>query len=126
MKKIKLTKGYTAIIDDEDFERIGKHKWCASIGSNGGKVYAVRYLKKFERDPKHPHVKKGYMHYEVLGLKPSDLEEGQVIDHVNCNSLDCRKLIKGIIQLEVVTHLVNMERSKNWKKKKKHYEEPSL
>src|SRR4051794_4203372 len=30
-KTIPLTKGYEAIVDDEDYERVSQYKWCASV-----------------------------------------------------------------------------------------------
>ena len=46
MREIPLTKGYTAVVDDEDYERVSRRKWCASVthrkdGSIKG-VYAQR------------------------------------------------------------------------------------
>ena len=29
MKEIRLTKGYVALVDDKDFERVNQFKWCA-------------------------------------------------------------------------------------------------
>ena len=44
MKEIPLTKGYVALVDDEDYDRIGAYSWCASVEvqSDGHRqVYAV-------------------------------------------------------------------------------------
>lgn len=67
MKKIAVGNGQEAIVDDEDFERLSKFKWC-SMGTRG-KPYAVRTT---------------YMHKEVLGTH-------ETVDHINGNSLDNRK-----------------------------------
>lgn len=40
MKKIKLTKGYSAQVDDGDFDFLSKFNWHATVYSTG--VYAVR------------------------------------------------------------------------------------
>jgi len=29
MKKIPLTKGFVALVDDEDYARVSQYKWCA-------------------------------------------------------------------------------------------------
>lgn len=71
MKLIPLTQGQFAKVDDEDFERLSKFKWCSSKKNSGH--YAVRHIVV-------------YMHREVMGSPV-----GMVIDHKNHDSLDCQK-----------------------------------
>lgn len=70
MKKIKLTKGKIALVDDEDFEFLSQWKWHAT--SHG-------YAKKssFPRQ---------YMH-AIVNNTPT----GKITDHINRNTLDNRK-----------------------------------
>lgn len=72
MKLIKLSQGKQAIVDDEDFEGLNKCGWYANkIDKN---YYAVRsYGGKL-------------MHRIIIKAK-----KGEIIDHINCNSLDNRK-----------------------------------
>jgi hypothetical protein len=77
MKKIKLTKGKTAIIDDEDYPEISKYKWYTKEG-HGSIFYAVR-------TPSSNGQKKIFMHRQILNF-PNTL-----IDHINRNGLDNRK-----------------------------------
>lgn len=88
MKKIKLTQGKVALVDDEDFEELNKHKWFIySIG------YAARYIRinKTKR-------KMISMHRIIMG-RPAGME----VDHINHNILDNRKK-----NLRIVTHGQNM------------------
>ena len=70
MKKIPLTKGKFAIVDDEDFESINKYKWYVS--SHG---YAMTTT-----------VPCKYMH-RLINKTPV----GSLTDHINRNTLDNRK-----------------------------------
>jgi len=63
MQEIPLTKGYFAIIDDEDFEEISKYKWHAHLGRDG-KPYAdsrragrmTRFLMKAKKAERVDHI----------------------------------------------------------------------
>lgn len=69
MKKIKLTQGKYAIVDDADFDNLNKVKWF--FDGN----YAAR------KSPK-----KVYMH-RLINNTPKDMET----DHINRNKLDNRR-----------------------------------
>jgi hypothetical protein len=75
MKEIKLTQGKVAMVDDEDFERINAHKWCAV--DFAGKFYAGRS----------ENGKSAYMHREVLGTVPTGIE----VDHIDGDGLNCQR-----------------------------------
>lgn len=68
MKEIKLTKNMIALVDDEDFERTNKLKWCATI--NGKKIYAINNF-----------AKRKYMHHFIYGEKI-------LLDHIDGNGLN--------------------------------------
>jgi hypothetical protein len=76
MKKIPLTQGLFAIVDDEDFERLSKFKWHATINPSTGKFQARRRNKS-------QHV---YMQCEIVSRTI-----GKQIDHRNGDSLDNQK-----------------------------------
>ena len=71
MKRIPLTQGKFALVDDEDFEELNKHKWCYSIGYAQRRISKTRLL---------------LMHRVILWA-----EKGQMVDHINMNGLDNRK-----------------------------------
>lgn len=77
MKIIELSRGKQVLVDDEDFEKINKHKWYAH--SSGGRWYAVRTIWG-------KHRRMIYMHREVL-----DTPKHCHTDHINGNSIDNRK-----------------------------------
>lgn len=77
MKEIKLTQGKVALIDDEDFELLSKHRWHVKI--SGTNLYVATNLYK----PRHVTLR---MHILIMGKKT-----GLEIDHVNHNGLDNRR-----------------------------------
>jgi hypothetical protein len=92
MKKIKLTKGKTTIIDDEDLEKVMKYTWYFQ-----GNGYAVR-------DQRHNGCRMMLLHRYIM-----DAPKGVVVDHINGNTLDNRK-----INLRTCTHSQN-----SWNAKKR-------
>ena len=81
MRKIKLTQGQVALVDDEDYQRINQFKWFAQYCPTTGCYVAARSIRK-------PNGKRTvqYMHRVIINV-PKDLWT----DHENHNSLDNRK-----------------------------------
>jgi len=79
MKKIPLTKGKFAIVDDEDYDRLMKYKWHESNG------YAIRVIKRKPR--KNGKKSKSFLMHRVI----MKARRGQFIDHKNIDKLDNRK-----------------------------------
>jgi hypothetical protein len=78
MKGIKLTQGYTVLVDDADYEEISRYKWCVLVTSNT--QYAMRGSKE------NGHHKTILMHRQILKA-PKNME----VDHINGNGLDNRR-----------------------------------
>lgn len=100
MKKIPLTQGQVALVDDDDYERLNKHKWCALWKPSTKSFYAVR-----SKCGKKGRKRAIYMHREILHAQP-----GQQCDHRDHNTLDDRK-----VNLRLCTHVEN---HRNRKKRK--------
>lgn len=84
MKKIKLTKGYEATVDDEDFEFLLKFKWQYVHGYATTAVYIEgSYHKVLCPKGKYKGIP---MHRMVLSVK-----DNLQVDHINMNGLDNRK-----------------------------------
>lgn len=75
MKRIPLTKGYEALVDDADYETLLRHRWSATV-SKPGYVYAVTRIEG----------KSVRMHRLLMGAGARE-----VVDHVNHNTLDNRR-----------------------------------
>jgi hypothetical protein len=74
MKEIQLvTKGFTALVDDEDYERAAKHHW--RLQRNGRNLYVNARINR----------KTITLHRFLLSTSSAH------IDHRNGNGLDCRK-----------------------------------
>ena len=98
MKLILLTQNKFTIVDDEDFEELNKHKWCASKTSknNHGGYYAAKKIDKY------PHQKALFMHRKI-----TNCPEGLQVDHINHNTLDNRRC-----NLRICTHAENQHNRK--------------
>lgn len=77
MREIPLTKGYTAVVDDADFDWLSQWSWS----------YATGYAVRGERTGGRQRLVK--MHREILGL-PRDFD-GREGDHKNGNRADNRR-----------------------------------
>jgi len=94
-KRIKLTQGKYALVDEEDFERINKYKWLCS--NDRGKQYA----KKAEKARRSEKSKTGFssnviqMANVILGL-----QRGIIVDHINGDGLDNRKKNLRIVTVQ--------------------------
>jgi len=79
VKEIELTRGYVALVDDQDYERVIRFNWYAHVDKQH--VYAARSL-PWAGGKRRPE----YLHRFILGA-PSDIH----VDHRNRNTLDCRR-----------------------------------
>lgn len=77
MKLLSLTRGLSAQIDDEDFERCSAIAWYAMPNSTNTGFYAVAKINGKQTT---------YLHRFLL-----DAPKGISVDHINNDSLDCRK-----------------------------------
>jgi len=82
MKKIPLTKGFVALVDDEDYARVSQYKWCALTRNNYDTVYAVRAVRIGGK------CKTIMLHRLILNLPRSRKPE---VDHKDNNGLNNQK-----------------------------------
>jgi hypothetical protein len=88
MREISLTKGYVALVDDCDYERVSQFKWRAHVRRKT--VYAVRGVGRTMQQ----------LHRFILNLEPCDKCK---VDHRDRNGLNnCRG------NLRVCTHGENL------------------
>jgi hypothetical protein len=91
MRKIPLSKGMHATVDDEDFLLLDKHRWYYHHSG-----YAVRHAKKKDSlECTHVH-----MHRVILGLVGQGLR---------CDHIDGDRLNNARNNLRVATHRQNMQ-----------------
>ncbi len=82
MKQIPLTKGFVALVDDEDYEFLAQINWC---WTKGGYALAVGNSAKFKRlFPNYEFKTRCVLMHRLLMRAPEDLE----VDHENRNGLD--------------------------------------
>lgn len=91
MKKISLTQGKFAIVDDLDFEWLSNFKW--RLAKSGRTFYAIRWS---PRNNGKRHLVQ--MHREILGLSHADK---RLADHINGNGLcNLRSNLRSCNKLE--------------------------
>jgi len=78
MKTIALTRNILALVDDEDFEKLSKHKWFAY--PHGKTFYAMRVINKNGKSHK---IR---MHREIMNV-----QKGFEIDHKDRNGWNNQK-----------------------------------
>tara|TARA_B100000959_G_C14601653_1_gene468356 strand:+ start:146 stop:628 length:483 start_codon:yes stop_codon:yes gene_type:complete len=79
VKEIKLTRGFVALVDDEDFERVSKLKWHAT------EISSIDYAKhSYHENGKNLTL---YLHRFVMKIT----DRRCVVDHIDRDGLDCRK-----------------------------------
>lgn len=83
MKEIPLTFGQVALIDDSDFELVSQYRWYANRSRRVGGYWSY-YATSSRKVNGHPEIVR--MHRLVMGACL-----GQIVDHINRNSLDNRK-----------------------------------
>jgi hypothetical protein len=79
MKLIKLTRGFSATVDDDDFEILNQWRWFATTGHRI--TYAARRIQVFPGKQQ-----KIWMHRQILGAV-----SGEDVDHKNNNGVDNQK-----------------------------------
>lgn len=127
MKEIQLTKGYVALVSDEDAGFLSKWKWQASNESRGTKWYAIRWSQKSEHgEGKRFKIRMHRVVAERKDFATSGIlmeRSHYVVDHLNSDSLNNTRE-----NLEYITQEENMNRVQGWKGSRTFNEkrEPSL
>jgi hypothetical protein len=82
-RKVELSQGYFAIVDDEDFKLVTKYKWY--VQKRHRSMYAYHRVSKKNANGKRDVL---IMHRLILGLTDKNFQ----VDHINNNGLDNRKI----------------------------------
>lgn len=94
MKELLISQNKKALLDDEDYEKFSVEKWFYSNG------YARRADEVREQGKRITTAR--WLHREIMGAT-----RGEIIDHINRNTLDNRKE-----NLRYATHSLNQQNRK--------------
>ena len=114
MKKIPLTNGQFATVDDEDFKELNQFTWQAQWDADTRSFYAVRGV----RLPNGKHVKE-LMHRRILGLEYGDKRQ---IDHIAHQTLDNRRANIRIVTPSQNQHNYRCKKGYTWNKSHRKYQ----
>jgi hypothetical protein len=81
MRQIQLTQNKVAILDDEDFVRLGHFHWCYRGERDRKLGYAIRHARENRK------TRTVYLHREIMGEVPP----GHEVIFLNHDKLDCRR-----------------------------------
>jgi hypothetical protein len=95
MKKVPLTQGYFALVDDEDYEKVIKYKWFIDNRKFRKTIYARTTIHHKDKSK----VKRIAMHRMIMKVTNPKIK----VDHRNHNGLDNQKH-----NLRKATHKENM------------------
>lgn len=76
MRRVRLSGGETAMVDDDDYEAVSKHTWYCMLGYAWTNIPTGNPAKRQYKQS---------MHRLVMGSPPN------ILDHINRNKLDNRK-----------------------------------
>lgn len=105
MKRIKLTRGKYALVDDSDYNYLTKYKWCVILHSSG-RNYAVRWTREGRKDRKMV-----YMHRGLCPGMESDSWDGMDTDHRDGDGLNNQRF--NLRKCTRSQNLYNREAPKN-------------
>ena len=102
MKKIKLTQGKYAIVDDEDYFTLNKFKWYANKrGDDISPSYGVARMKRVNNKQN-----RIYMHEFLCGKKSYGIIRKKInVGHINGNTLDNRRSNLILISDSLKVHM---------------------
>jgi hypothetical protein len=101
MRKIKLTQGYVALVDDKDYQRVSQFKWSAHVTRNKNGSIKSLYAKRGVW--LNGSCTARWLHRIVLQVSNPKVK----VDHKNRNGLDCRRS-----NLRVATNSQNTSNTK--------------
>src|SRR4051812_19393011 len=81
MAQIQLSRGFVALVDQDDFDRLSGYKWYYKPERSGGQGTAMRHVKNAA----------GKTTTEYLSRAVAEPPEGMQVIHLNHDRLDCRK-----------------------------------
>jgi hypothetical protein len=84
MREIPLTKGYVALIDEDDYERVAAFKWTALVAKRKDRTVVYGYRREGWDQPKRRWTKMVYLHRFIVSAPL-----GVDVDHRDGNGLHC-------------------------------------
>ncbi len=93
MRTVQLTRGFSTIVDSDQYDRVSWYSWYSGTKSKKGSIYAI--CNQFKAT-----------HYNLSNFI-LDVPNGIIVDHINGDTLDNRKS-----NLRVVTKSQNAQNSR--------------